>query len=379
MNDEKLGAFPLQIEPMRVRRTYRGGGGLDRRHGVADPREGACPEEWLASMTRAINPGFPPVENEGLSVAVLPGGRALLRDLVEQAPEAMLGRVHVEEYGTQPGVLAKIIDSDERLSIQVHPDKAFARAYFRSDYGKTECWHILETRTVNGQPPFLMMGFRPGITREMWEDVYRRQDIPAMLGCLHRVTPQQGETWLIRGGMPHAIGPGCTLVEIQEPTDYTLRSERMQADGTPIPDELIHQGLGEEALMACFHYDGLTLGELRESCRLVPRTAQLAGSSRWQLLVGPEDTPCFAMERLEIASSVRFSGVGRFSILTVLEGAGTLSWAWGAMPLKQGAQIFLPAGVEHFTLDAPAQTPLIAVRCHPPGVSPQAPGTAGAE
>ena len=374
MSEAKLGTFPLQLEPMRVRRTYRGGSGLDRRHGVADPQESECPEEWLASMTRAVNPGFPPVENEGLSVAVLPGGRALLRDLVAQAPRVMLGRAHVETYGEQAGVLAKIIDSAERLSIQVHPDKAFARPYFHSDYGKTECWHILETRTVNGQPPFLLMGFRPGVTREMWEDVYHRQDIPAMLDCLHRVIPQPGETWLIRGGMPHAIGSGCTLVEIQEPTDYTLRSERARADGTPIPDALIHQGLGEQALMDCFHYDGMTSEELRASCCLAPRTVRLAGGSRWQLLVGPRDTSCFAMERLEIASPVRLSGAERFSILTVLEGTGTLSWALGTMPLEGGAQIFLPAGVEHFTLDAPAQAPLTAVRCHPPGASPQAPG-----
>ena len=198
-----------------------------------------------------------------------------------------------------------------------------------------------------------------------------------MQDCLHRVIPQPGETWLIRGGMPHAIGPGCTLVEIQEPTDYTLRSERTQADGTPIPDALVHQGLGEQALLECFHYDGMTPEELRESCCIAPHTARLAGGSRWQLLVGPEDTPCFAMERLEILSPVRLSGAGRFSILTVLEGAGTLFWALGAMPLERGAQIFLPAGMEYFTLDASEQTPLVAVRCHPPGASPQAPGTEG--
>ena len=379
MSEAKLGTFPLQLEPMRVRRTYRGGSGLDRRHGAAAPQESERPEEWLASMTQAVNPGFPPVENEGLSAAVLPGGRALLRDLVQQAPAAMLGRLHVDKHGVQPGVLAKIIDSAERLSIQVHPDQAFARAYFHSDYGKTECWHILDTRDVDGRPPYLLMGFRPGVTRKIWEDVYHRQDIPAMLNCLHRVTPHPGETWLIRGGMPHAIGPGCTLVEIQEPTDYTLRSERTQAGGTPIPDALIHQGLGEQALMECFHYNSMTLEALRESCRLAPHTARLAGGSRWRLLVGPEDTPCFAMERLEIASPVRLPGAGRFSILTVLEGAGTLSWNLGTMPLERGTQIFLPAGVEHFTLDAFAQTPLIAVRCHPPGASPQAPGTKAVE
>lgn len=366
MSERDLCAAPLLLEPMRVRRTYRGGSELDRWHGAAQPQESGRPEEWLASMTAAVNPGFPAVENEGLSAAVINGKRALLRDLAERNPEGMLGRAHAARYGAQPGVLAKIIDSAERLTIQVHPDKAFARKYFHSEYGKTECWHILSTRTIDGQPPCLLMGFRPGVTRAMWEDVCRRQDIPAMLDCLHRVAPRPGDTWLIRGGLPHAIGPGCTLVEIQEPTDYTLRSERAQMDGAPIPDALIHQGLGEKALMECFHYDGVDLAGLEASCRLTPETVDCAGGNRWQLLVGPSDTPCFAMERLEVNAPMKLSGQGRFSVLAVLEGSGVLSWEGGEISAAQGRQFFLPAGMERFTLDGT----LTAVRCHPPGAVP---------
>lgn len=365
MLDPKLYTSPLPLEPVRVRRTYRGGSGLDRWHGAAQPQESNRPEEWLASMTGAVNPGFPPMENEGLSSVELPGRRVLLRELAAQAPEQMLGRAHVQRYGLQPGVLAKLIDSAERLSIQVHPDREFARRHFHSEYGKTECWHILSTRPVDGRPPCLMLGFRPGITRAMWEDIYRRQDIPAMLNCLHCITPKPGETWLIRGGMPHAIGPGCTLVEIQEPTDYTLRSERTQADGTPIPDALIHQGLGERALMDCFHYDGMQPDELQASCRLAPQSVHYGGGSLYQLLVGPRDTPCFSMERLEIREPLHFSSSGSFSCLVVLEGSGTLLWAGSSLNLSQGQQLFLPAGLDRFAL-APAEGQMTAVRCHPP-------------
>ena len=369
MSDHDLCSAPLLLEPMRVRRTYRGGSGLDRWHGAAHPRESDRPEEWLASMTAAVNPGFPAMENEGLSTAVVDGKRILLRDLVEHNPKRMLGTGHVERFGSQPGVLAKIIDSAERLSIQVHPDKKFARNYFHSDYGKTECWHILGTRAVDGRQPCLLMGFKPGVTRKIWEDAYRRQNIPAMLDCLHRFTPKPGDTWLIRGGLPHAIGPGCTLVEIQEPTDYTLRSERTQADGTPIPDALIHQGLGEDALMECFHYDGMELAGLEASCRLTPETVDYAEGNRWQLLAGPNDTPCFALERLEIRTPMHLSGQSRFSILTVLEGTGILSWKGGETSAAQGQQFFLPAGMERFSLSGT----LTAVRCHPPGAAPLPP------
>ena len=83
--------------------------------------------------------------------------------------------------------------SAERLSIQVHPDKEFSRKYFHSDYGKTECWYILQTREVQGQEPYLLMGFRPGVTRERWQHCYETQDIRGMIDCMHKVTPKAGE------------------------------------------------------------------------------------------------------------------------------------------------------------------------------------------
>lgn len=374
MKRKSFGTAPLLLDPMRVRRTYRGGSGLDRWHGIMGTGESECPEEWLASMTEAVNPGFPPVANEGLSTAVIAGERVLLRDLVQQDPAAMLGNAHAARYHTQPGVLAKIIDSSERLSVQVHPDKIFAKERFHSNYGKTECWHILGTRCVDGQAPYLLMGFRPGVTRKKWEELFRKQDIPAMVDCLNRVTPKAGDTWLIRGGMPHAIGPGCTLIEIQEPTDYTMRSERTKADGSPIPDALIHQGLGEQALMDCFHYDTMDEAQLRAFCCLEPQTAAYPDGSLWQLLVGPRDTDCFAMERMEIRERLQFADSETFSVLTILDGEGTFTWVGGTMPVKKAQQLFLPAKMGGFTINGGSAVPLTAIRCHPPVVKPMPPG-----
>ncbi len=367
MNDLDFTSLPLLLEPARVRRTYRGGSWLDRRHGIEYAKESDSPEEWLASMTEAVNPGFSPVKNEGLSATILNGQTLILRDLVQQEPERMLGRTHTARYGAVPGVLAKIIDSAERLSIQVHPDKLFAKEYFHSDYGKTECWHILETREIDGQSPCLLMGFRPGVTREIWEDVYQRQDIPAMVRCLNRITPNAGETWLIRGGMPHAIGPGCVLVEIQEPTDYTMRSERTKADGTPIPDALIHQGLGEKALMECFHYETMTETDLRRNCFIFPETVEYPDGSRWQLLIGRRDTDCFSMERLEVGHSLRYTDIHTFSIVLVLNGEGVLETPNGVVPVRKMQQFFLPAGIEQLAFRSTGAEPLTVIRCNPPG------------
>ena len=373
MTQEELYARPIPLESTRVRRTYMGGSWLDSWSVRAEAFDTNRPEEWLASMTEARNPGFPPIENEGLTCTVIGKERRLLRELVEADPEAMLGRSHLEHYGTNPGVLAKIIDSAERLSVQVHPDKKFAKERFHSDYGKNECWHILGTRTVNGQDPFLLIGFKPGVTREKWERVYKEQDIPAMIDCLNRVKPQAGETWLIRGGLPHAIGPGCILIEIQEPTDYTLRSERTMADGTPIPELLIHQGLGEAALMDCFHYDTISADELKSSCGIEPEVKYYPDGSSYELLVGPRDTSCFAMEKLEIQNFLELNNTGSFSSLVTLEGSGKIEWETGELPLDTARQVFLPAALKSFTLRNCSLKPLRLIRCHPPGVDPVSP------
>ncbi len=65
-----------------------------------------------------------------------------------------------------------------------------------------------------------------------------------MLDSLHKVPLTEGEVLLIEGGVPHAIGSGCFLIEIQEPTDYTLRVERTTVRGETLPDTACHQGAG---------------------------------------------------------------------------------------------------------------------------------------
>ena len=176
------------------------------------------------------------------------GTEVSLAQFIDENPEEILGKKHYAKYGNKLGVLVKLIDSAERLTIQVHPTREKARELFDSQFGKTECWHILGGREVNGEKPCIYFGFKEGITREHWKDVFDRQDIPAMLDCLHRFEVKPGDTFLIEGGIPHAIGAGCFLVEIQEPTDYTVRTERVTPAGLRVADFMCHQG--------CYGYEG---------------------------------------------------------------------------------------------------------------------------
>ena len=76
---------------------------------------------------------------------------------------------------------------------------------------------------LNGEKPCIYLGFKRGVTRERWKELFDKQDLDGMLDSLERFDVKAGDTILIEGGMPHAIGAGCFLVEIQEPTDFTIR------------------------------------------------------------------------------------------------------------------------------------------------------------
>lgn len=165
-------------------------------------------------------------------------------------------------YGGQLGVLVKALDSSERLTIQVHPDRRAAQKLFQSAFGKTEAWYILGGRVINGEDPYILYGFKPGMTREKWEQLFWDQDIEGMLQSLNKIKVEPGQVFIVEGGMPHAIGSGCFLLEIQEPTDYTIRVERMTPSGREIAEFMCHQGIGFDRMFDCFHYDVYTEEEV---------------------------------------------------------------------------------------------------------------------
>ena len=134
---KELTRQPLRLARNRVYRTYRGGALLDRWQGVAQPTDGYFPEEWVGSTTVSRLPGRP--KNEGLSQVLLPDGSTpVLKQLIEQDPEGMLGAAHVARHGTDLAVLCKILDSTMRLAIQIHPNRAFAKQHCHSGFKKTE-------------------------------------------------------------------------------------------------------------------------------------------------------------------------------------------------------------------------------------------------
>jgi len=250
----------------------------------------------------------------------------------------------------------KILDAAERLAVQVHPSKEKALKLFNSPFGKTECWHVIGIREE--EKACVYVGFKEGVTKEKWIELFLRQDIEGMLNCLHRFDVKKGDTFLITGGTPHAIGSGCLLIEIQEPTDYTICTERYCLDGTMRPDEKLHKGLGFDKMFDCFDYNGLSFDETDDKWHIQKRIIENNENYTISELIGYKDTPMFCMMEVNIYNKYTTESLDVFSGVYVLEGEGLLN----DNVIKSGSQIFLPANSNEIIFTNTGEKPLKIVR-----------------
>ena len=307
----------------RVNRSYLGGKLIDNFLGKENCADCYQPEDWISSFTEARNKNY--IENEGITRVLLDGEEKLITEAVE-ADAFGNGR-------SDAGVLVKFLDSAERLAIQVHPTKEYAKKFLNSPYGKTECWHILDTREEGG---CIYIGFKENITREKWKRLFDIQDIQGMLDAMHCFEVKKGDTILVTGGTPHAIGSGCFLLEIQEPTDYTMLLEKKTLDGKVRTPKQIHYGLGEERMLDCFSYIPRTEEEIRNAFFLNTRIKENV-----EVLVDYEDTACFALKRINRGI---FSDKPEYSVTVVVTAdGGSLENGTERFALKRGEKYFVPA------------------------------------
>ncbi|MGG1519371.1 type I phosphomannose isomerase catalytic subunit [Paenibacillus oryzisoli] len=364
---QSLAQQPIRLERNRVWRTYSGGKLIDAFQGNERQEDGEMPEEWVASVVQATNVGREHVRNEGLSEVRLPdGSRVTLKEAIASDPCAYLGEAHVQQYGSHPAVLVKLLDAGERLTIQVHPDREYAMTKFQSRFGKTEAWYVIGGRELDGDAPYVLFGFKPGVTPEKWKALFDKQDIAGMLDALHRIPVREGDVFLVEGGVPHAIGSGCFLIEIQEPTDYTLRTERVTPRGNPVPDQACHQGLGFDAMLECFHYEAHTLEEIKARWHIAPDLVHETTGGSLTSLIKESDTDRFRMDRLTVVSDYTMEPSGTFAIAIVVEGTGVVRWASGELGVARGDTFFLPAALPALNWKCADGEPLQVILCYPP-------------
>ncbi|MFA6816346.1 MAG: hypothetical protein WCS73_08640 [Lentisphaeria bacterium] len=214
----------IKFLPNRVLRLYSGGSGIDRLCGNPNPVDRKFPENWIASCIEG-NGRVYHSPGHGISRLIYEGEEFSFPDFLHQHAEEILGSAHLKRFGETPAVLTKILDSAVLLPLQVHPTRAQAKKYFHVPYGKTEAWVVIGTRTVNGEEPYLLTGFNESFDHDTFYKESLEGKYSASYHMLHKITVKPGDVILIRGGLPHAIGPGVTMIEIMEPSDLVIVPE----------------------------------------------------------------------------------------------------------------------------------------------------------
>lgn len=341
---------PIFFEKNRVWRVYTGGALFAEFFGD-DSVDGYEPEEWVASSVKALNKES---KGEKEGVSRVKGTELYFDDLLKKYPKEMLG--DREQFG----VLIKLLDSAIRLPIQAHPDKAFSRKYFNSEYGKTESWIVLATRPGAA----LYFGFKEKITKEQFAKAVAESETNknVMEPLLNRVEVEPGDVFLVPARMVHAIGAGCLILEIQEPTDFTIQPEYWCGEYR-LSEEEMYIGLDSETALDIFDYETCGVAAV-EKGRCYPKVLEETKQCLKEELISFEDTPCFSVQRYTIRDGEQQICFAP-AVYVVTEGVGEVRYGEESRELKKGDYFFLPyAAKEHTVLRTNSK--LQVVICLPP-------------
>ena len=318
--------YPVFFEKNRVFRVYKGGK-LFADFFSDDSEDGNYPEEWVVSSVHALNDGSTD-EYEGVSK--IKGEELYLNDALEKYREQMIG--DREDIG----VLTKILDSAIRLPVQAHPDKAFSRKYFNSSYGKEESWYILATRP-GGK---VFYGFKDGVTMEQFDKAIDESEDSktVMEELLESFEVKPGDVIYIPAKMVHAIGAGCLLLEVQEPTDFTIQPERWCGDYR-LNDREMYLGLGRGNALECFD-----VGK-KYPAPLKPTVISESDGTRYLSFIDEKITTSFTVRKIELFGG-RFSLDKEAAIYVVTEGEGKLIGDGYEKDVKKGDYFFIPVAAK---------------------------------
>lgn len=139
-----------------------------------------------------------------------------LCELTEMLKEKLLGDYVMRKYGGKFPLMVKLLDCNDKLSVQVHPDDAYAAEHENGEYGKTEMWYILAAKP-NAK---LIYGFNRDVTPEELRDAIENEALDSLMNY---VPAKEGDCFFIRARTLHALLDGLLVAEIQQNSDTTYR------------------------------------------------------------------------------------------------------------------------------------------------------------
>lgn len=321
--------YPLKFKPIFKSKIW-GGRKIKEQLGMDFGPMPNCGEVWLLSgiwdeQSEIANGDF-----EGDEI----------NDLVETFMGDLVGESVFDKYGEQFPLLLKIIDANDWLSVQVHPDDELAEKRGLGN-GKTEMWYVMQA----DRDAELVMGFNRELTRMDYANVLKNNSLQSVL---NHEQVKKDDVFFIPAGRVHALGPGIMVAEIQQTSDTTYRIydwDRIDVAGM---SRELHIPQSVEAI------DGT-----------MPENYKIGVEDVMNRTVPVVDCQYFVTNLLQLQGEMEkdYSNLDSFVILMVLEGNCTLNWENGAVFVNQGECVLIPNLIKKVAIRAEKYCKLLEVYC----------------
>ena len=223
-------------------------------------------------------------------------------------------------------LLTKILDANDWLSVQVHPDNHYAMEH-EGELGKTECWYVIAAdegaEIIYGHNAKSREELRQQIEKKEWDKL------------LTKVPVKAGDFFYVPSGTMHAIGLGILILETQQSSDTTYRVYDFDRKDTKGNLRELHL---EKSI------DVLNIGAPANSRPVTVKADDLMST----LLVASD---FFAVYKWEVSGKVDIEKTAAYLLVSVLAGRGVLTVDGETYPIAKGDHFILPSDVEEWTFE----------------------------
>ena len=319
--------YPLKFVPI-IKDKIWGGHKLQNIFGKQPNGLPNIGESWELS-------GYP-TDNSVVANGYLAG--KTLTELIGKYGEQIIGKKVYNRFGINFPLLFKLIDANDDLSIQVHPNDQTAKLRHNS-FGKTEMWYVLDAEP----DACLIIGFKKNCTKKEYLEALEKGEVEELL---QKVPVKSGDVFFIPAGLVHAIGKGVMVAEIQESSDITYRIYDYKRTDDKGNERELHTA---------------------EAVDVINFKASKKSKTEYnQKLNEPvELVKCeyFTTNLLEFDKELYmyYAHEESFVVYMCLEGNFEISGGTSSVEIRKGETVFIPAGMNDITLIPKGKVKLLEV------------------
>ncbi len=263
-----------------------------------------------------------------------------LEEFVDTYMGDAIGENIFQYYRGQFPLLLKVLDVEDKLSLQVHPDNITAMEREES-YGKAECWYVMEAEPT----ATIYMGFNREITPKEFYERCQNGTVKEVLNAIH---PKKGDTFYIAPGTVHAAEGGLLIAEVQQCSDITYRLYDWGREFNPATARKMHLNeaidiIDYKKFNPRLHYSNIFL--------TFSDTDTLATDGNKSVAIN--NTEYFIINAIELSSAKRIypSQAGSFILYIAIEGETEIvTNDKNVLKLQRGRSVMIPASMEDFII-----------------------------